>query len=331
MNIMGRGNKLTYNEITEHIKSLLTNTNFELVNLHYTTINDKESKACLKCTVCGSITTFRIKSLYSTRRLILTCSECVFNSKAEHCKNEAKKYDKRSVFETKSNSEYLFLQRNGLLDEACSHMERGGNKYKRLIYSYYFNIDDKNYIYVGLTYNMEARDKAHHKKGSTVYRFCKEHNIDIPSYVIETDYMEKEEASQMEGEILRKYISKDFIPINRMKTGGLGGNTKPYEYTIDELKSISSKYKNRSEWKEAKDIAYYFTERKGLLDEVIPKFNKRRLGAKLYYTYNKCKEIVNSYPNGTTLKEFYTDNHQCYTVIRKNGWNELIDKFIKLK
>ena len=328
---MGKGKKLTYSEITERIKSLLTSTNFELVRLHYTTINDKESKAYLKCTVCGSLTEFRIKSLCSSRKPILTCSQCVFNSKVEHCKNKAKKYDKRSVFEIKSNAEYIFLQRNWLLDEACSHMERGGNKYKRLIYSYSFNIDDKNYIYVGLTYNMEARDKAHHKKGSTVYKFCKEHNINIVPYTIETDYMEKDEASQMEGEILQKYISKGYIPINRMKTGGLGGNTKPHEYTIDGLKSIASNYKNRSEWKKAKDTSYYFAERRGLLDEVIPKYNKRRLGAKLYYTYDKCKEIVNSYPNGATLKEFYTDNHQCYTVIRKNGWNELIDKFIKLK
>ena len=328
---MGKGKKLTYSEITERIKSLLTNTNFELVRLHYTTINDKESKAYLKCTVCGSLTEFRIKTLCSSRKPILTCSQCVFNSKVEHCKNKAKKYDKRSVFETKSNSEYLFLQRNGLLDEACFQMERGGNKYKRLIYSYPFSIDDKNYIYVGLTYNMKARDKAHHKKGSTVYKFCKEHNIDISSYVIETDYMGKEEASQMEGEVLQKYISNGFIPINRMKTGGLGGNANPKEYTIDELKLIASKYKNRSEWKRAKDTSYYFAERRGLLDEVIPKSNKRRLGAKLYYTYDKCEEIVNSYPNGATLKEFYTDNHQCYTVIRKNGWNELMDNFIKLK
>lgn len=328
---MGKGKKLTYNEVIERIRSLLTDTNFELVGVHYTTLNDKESKVFLKCAICGSVAAFRIKSLCSNRKTILACSQCVFNEKVELCKNEAKKYNKRSEFELSSNSEYLFLQRNGLLDKACSHMERGGNKYKRLIYSYYFNVDGKDYIYVGLTYDMKGRDKAHHRKGSTVCKFCDKHNINIPPYVIETDYMDKDDASRMEGEILRKYISNGYIPINKMKTGGLGGNTYPKEFTINELRTIASKYKNRSEWKDAKDVAYYFAERRGLLDEVIPKPNIRRLGAKPYYTYDKCKEIVNSYPNGTTLKEFYTDNHQCYTVIHKNGWNELIDNFINLK
>lgn len=327
---MGKGKKLTYNEVVERINGFIEGTNFDIVNIDYTKIEDKGSKVCLRCTNCNSLVTFRFKSICNYRNH-LVCRQCSRNKKIKHCIEEAKKYNKRSVFEAESFAEYTFLRRNGLLDNACSHMERGGNKYKRLIYSYSFDINGIKYIYVGLTYNMDVRDKAHHKAGSTVYKFCKEHNMAVPPYVIETDYMDNNEASQAEGEILQRYILEGYIPLNQIKTGGLGGNTKPYEYTIDELKAIASKYKNRSDWKQSRDKAYYFAERKHLLDDIIPKLNRHKLGRKPYYTYDKCKEIVNGYAEGTMLKEFYTNNMQCYSAIRKNGWNELLHNFIHLK
>lgn len=328
---MGKGKKLNYNEVVERVKKIIANSNFDIIDVNYTTMDDKNSKVLLKCSICGSLTTFRIKSLCCTRKHNLSCLHCNFNEKVKRCRNEAKKYKKRSDFEINSNSEYLFLQRNGLLDDVCSHMERGGNKYRRLIYSYRFTVNGEKYIYVGLTYNMGVRDKAHHKQGSTVYKFCEEYGISIPQYVIETDYLDKDDASRMEGKILQRYISDGYIPLNQIRTGGLGGNTKSHEYTIEELKSIASSYKNRSEWKKSKDIAYYFAERRCLLDEVIPKSNKHRLGNQQYYTYEKCKEIIDNYPTGTLLKDLYTNNPQCYSAIRKNNWYELLQNFVRLK
>ena len=59
----------------------------------------------------------------------------------------------------------------------------------RCIYAYEFKIDDKCYIYVGLTKDHKKRDISHRTSSrSAVYRFSIEHNVQIPEMKIVIDY-----------------------------------------------------------------------------------------------------------------------------------------------
>src|ERR1017187_4564933 len=88
----------------------------------------------------------------------------------ENCHKEAKKYNSRTIFCRKSSGSYYSATKNGWLEEVCSHMKFLGNRFFRLVYVYEFS--DK-VVYVGLTYKIEKRDKAHKKTGP-VYRHIKE-------------------------------------------------------------------------------------------------------------------------------------------------------------
>lgn len=63
------------------------------------------------------------------------------------------------------------------------------NKNDRCIYAYEFHLNNENYVYVGLTNNHIKRDKEHRTTfKSSVFRFSKRNNIDIPEMKIIIDY-----------------------------------------------------------------------------------------------------------------------------------------------
>lgn len=314
-------------ELISNINKRISNSNFVLFALKYN--NSKDANITLKCEKCGSVKHVHVDDFYPSKKKRFKCESCEHNDKITHCMNVAKTYMRRSVFADKSPYEYGFLRRNHLLDEACSHMEVVGNRENRCVYSYKIHINNEKYVYVGLTYDIKMRDVQHHKKG-TLYNFCRNHLIDIPPYNIECDYIPKKDAASKEGEILDFYVSNGYTPINKKKTGGLGGHQRYEELTINELKLVANTYKNRSDWRNNDYPTYYYAKTRGLLDTIKPKVNKRRLGAKKYYTYEKCQEIVNSYPTDLTVNEFRKFEPSCYTKIYSNGWNELLNRFVRV-
>ena len=76
----------------------------------------------------------------------------------ERCKEESLKYSNRKEFKMLSKSAYAIVQRNGWSNELCSHMSYLGSLLKRFIYLYTFT---DNSIYIGLTYNIEERNRNH--------------------------------------------------------------------------------------------------------------------------------------------------------------------------
>ena len=100
------------------------------------------------------------------------------------------------------------------------HMEPVGNLYNRLIYAYEF---PDNHVYVGLTFNLSKRDRSHMKKNtSPIYLHMVKTGLK-PIRKSLTDFMDIKEAQKKENEILQSYIKKGWKPLNRAKTGSLGG------------------------------------------------------------------------------------------------------------
>ena len=99
----------------------------------------------------------------------------------DECLEAAMKCTRRSEFQRRYYKLYSYARSHGWLDKCCQHMGKSYDIFSpRCIYAYEFNIGGERYAYVGLTMDKNARRSEHHRrKGSSVYKFCKEHGIRI--------------------------------------------------------------------------------------------------------------------------------------------------------
>ena len=89
----------------------------------------------------------------------------------EKCKIEALKYTNRSAFNKFSKSAYDKARLKKWLCDICNHMKPLGNIGKRLIYAAIFT---DNYVYIGLTYNLDNRSHEHmNNKKCAIYKHIK--------------------------------------------------------------------------------------------------------------------------------------------------------------
>jgi len=173
----------------------------------------------------------------------------------EKCQIETLKYSCKNDFRNNCSSAYNSSLKNGWLDEICSHMEVFGNKYKRCIYSYEFS---NNFVYVGLTYNIDKRNIDHLKCGP-VYNHIQSNT----QYILKrlTDYVDVEVAKILEGEYVEKYKNEGWCILNKAKAGAVGSNT--IKWTKEKCHEESLKYMNREEFRKNHSGVYFTSTRNG--------------------------------------------------------------------
>ena len=113
-------------------------------------------------------------------------------------------------------------------------MEILGNIKIRMIYSYVF---PDNYVYVGLTYNIDIRN-SQHMSNEGKQTAVKKHIIKTgltPALIKHTNYITIEEAKLKENEILNVYKNKGYLILNTAKTGGLGRCIKHDKETCKQM------------------------------------------------------------------------------------------------
>jgi hypothetical protein len=195
-------------------------------------------------------------------------------------KSNAKKCKTRSEFVHKYKSDYdkaRYAKEQGIFpnifDDIYSHMSIVGSNKKRCIYAIKFPKLKK--IYIGLTCNHISRFNDHKNKSSNRnVRKLIENNEDYKMEVM-VDYMPSHDASQKEGELLKKFNKLGWITLNSSKTGGLGGNGLGRAFQIKSevikcIKKCSSlnefKVKYNVLWRQATKykvsncISYYFLQ-----------------------------------------------------------------------
>ena len=244
------------------------------------------------------------------------CKFCKIQYPKEVCHEAALKCQYRSEFAKNFKGEYFAALRNGWLDEICSHMIAVGNHYKRCIYAYEFpNVEGKNYVYVGLTDHILQRDLEHGRKGA-VYTFCKKYNIERPKPIQLTDYIDKEEAKEQEGVQLSKYVAKGWLPLNRVKTGGLGGHLANDGFTFEECKDIGQKYSKRSEWKRNDYPTYYIASKRGWIDDILKQSERFGNAKQSYWTEERIAETALKYKS---RRDFQMGEPSAFTRAWKMG------------
>ena len=314
--------KLTQEEALKRIEGILSDTPYEVVH-PFVYDGDRKTSIKLRCSLHDETWEMSWHSFMYVRpdkKHYIGCSGCRQIYSKEQCKKAALVCNRRSEFAVKFKGEYFKALREGWLDEICAHMQVVGNRYKRCIYAYVF--EDFKYVYVGLTGNIEKRDKEHRvRTSSSVNRFAIRNNTPIPPIQQMSDYLPKEEAAIREGEILRQYIAKGYIPINITKTGGLGGHLQNDGYTFEQCNGIAAKYSKRSEWKKHDYPTYYIASKLGWIDTIMPQ--NKPYGNKdiRYWTIERCCDVAKTCK---TILEFRNKYPSAYVIVCRNKWNDIV-------
>jgi len=240
----------------------------------------------------------------------------------EKCEKEALKYKLRSKFKTNSGGAYNASNKNGWLNEICSHMSVVGNKYRRLVYVYEFG--DKS-VYVGLTYNIEERDNKHRRDGrSRVFKYIKKTGMNpILSY---SDYIDVEDAKILEGDKIEFYKKNGYNVLNLADAGAIGGGN--LKWTKEKCIEESINYKKRTIFAKESGSAYNSARKNGWLDDVCVHMNKIIKKHKGYWTKDKCKKEALKYK---AKKELYKKSPGAYMSMFKNNWLDELCPHMKTK
>ena len=236
----------------------------------------------------------------------------------EKCRDEALKYQTKKEFEENSPSASVIAGRNGWTEQITSHMTLLGNKYKRCIYSYEFLED--NSVYVGLTYNIDERQRGRdHRNTDQVTKHIKETGY-IPNRKILTDYIDVEVASKLEGDFVDKYKNDGWNILNVIKTGGIGCGSLFWnkERCINAASQCKTKSEFNKKFRGAQSSAY----KNGWMPEINAILKSNR-GGVIKYTIDSCK---NKSLLCRTRAEF-KKNYICeFNAAYRNGWLDDICK-----
>jgi predicted GIY-YIG superfamily endonuclease len=231
----------------------------------------------------------------------------------EKCLEESLKYNTKTNWIKHSISSYSAAHRNNWIDYCSSHMIKLGTNQNRVIYSFEF---EDNHVYVGLTYSPENRKKYHlTNKDSTVYKYILKTNL-IPEFKIVTTFIKKETASIREGEILNKYLKNNWIPLNKNKTGGLGGDFLIW----NEKKCLEAakKCKTRAEFKKMRGGAYRSARRNGWLNKCCAHMTYEQLPNGYWKNdKNRCIEEAKKYDK---IYHFRINAGGAYNAVVENRW-----------
>lgn len=202
------------------------------------------------------------------------------------------------------------MLRNNWTDDICGHMKKLGNICNRMIYVYEFS---DNSAYIGLTFNIDIRNKQHfNNRDSMVYKYMKETNI-IPILITKSDYINVEEAALLENIILNEYKNNNWNILNKAKTGNIGGFY--IKWTYKKCQEEALKYNTKVDLKNNNNgvlTAIYKNNWVELFDHMTSPQKPKG-----YWTIEKCQEEALKY---NTKICFLKNSQAAYEAAYKKGW-----------
>lgn len=231
----------------------------------------------------------------------------------EKCKEEALKYSTRSEFKRKSPAAYSKSRDKGWTDEICIHMVVIGNRMKRLIYLASF---PDGAVYIGLTMNFETRILNHlssNSRSNSSVRKYSELCGTTPVFSKLTDYIDVDVSKSMEKQFVEDYKSKGFKVLNKVKAGGIGGDT--IKWTKERCQEEASKYNSKVDFLRNSNVAYSSAHRRGWLNEICIHMSSfyKPVG---FWTLEKCIDEAKKYKTRSEFKK----NSAAYRAAQKKNW-----------
>lgn len=229
----------------------------------------------------------------------------------QECAKEALKYKTKTDFIKNGRPYYRHALDNGFINEICQHMKKLGSPEKRAIYVFEFN---DNYAYIGLTLNLERREKEHRTdKNSPVYKHIQESGHQ-PDFKVLTNYLPKKKAAQKEDDTIFEYSKKGWFMLNKKRGGDLG--SKGRKYTKKTCRQIALQYSDRTEFHKNNRQFYNYISKRGWLEELCAHMTRQKNGNG-YWTKEKCAEEARKHKKRI---QFQKSNPAAHSAAFKNGW-----------
>lgn len=207
----------------------------------------------------------------------------------EECAKEALKYQTKTEFMEKAKTYYSHAIKGGYINEICKHMKKLGSPEKRAIYVFEF---EDNYAYIGLTLNLERREKEHRTdKKSSVYKHMQISGVQ-PKFKVLTEYLPKKKAAQKEDDTILEYLKKGWFILNKKRGGDLGSKSRKYTKKI--CRQIAMQYNDRTVFHKENLYFYNYIWHRGWLDELCAHMTRQKNGNG-YWTKERCAEEAQKY------------------------------------
>jgi predicted GIY-YIG superfamily endonuclease len=229
---------------------------------------------------------------------------------------EASKYSNRTDFVTNSNQAYQAAVNNGWYEDVTNHMKYLGNIYKRLVYVYEF---PDNTAYIGLTLSEERRNIAHTtREGSPVFKHIKETGLKPVFKIVSDEYIDSEDAQNLERCTIDKYKSDGWIVLNKAKGGGLGFCKRIWEK--DKIMEIALMYTKMNDFKKNSPKAYQAARIYGLIEEI------RKIMTPAYdiKTDEDLNQIMSKY---NSMNDFRKNDYKYFQQAFRRLGNQYIKDF----
>lgn len=237
-----------------------------------------------------------------------------YNNRKYDCSVEALKYQTKREFFNGNRALYEYAYKYKFLDEICIHMIQIGDRKNRCIYCYEF---PDNHVYIGLTSNFLRRKQDRENRDyDTVTKYIRETNL-IPIHKQLTEYIPVDDAAKLEGIYVENYKNNGWIILNKVKTGGIGGDIK--YWTKDKCLETAKQFTSRFDFKMHSKGAYDSARKNGWLNECYTHMKQLRRPW-TSWTKDECINSAKKYHNSTAWKN--NDYGAWYSAKRNNWFNE---------
>lgn len=226
----------------------------------------------------------------------------------ENCWKEASKYQLKSDFKNGCGSAYLIANRQGWLDEICTHMAFVGNRFQRCVYQIKFNDGS---IYIGLTFDPQQRLKEHKLSTKQLTKKFEQYDYEF----IVSDFMNAKSAALEEIRLIKEAYLYGMNVLNRNRGGALGGAK---EYWIkDRCRNTALKFKTKIALKSEYPGCYKKIIQEGWMDELSGHMNTIRKGKKRIWTKGRCQDEAIKY---LCRNDFAKMSKNAYSAAHRYGW-----------
>lgn len=240
----------------------------------------------------------------------------------ENCFEEAKKYRNISEFQRNCYGAYKCAKKNGWKEEIDDLYDKSilYHSYDETIHSVYIYLfEEEKVFYVGRTNNLKRRHQQHIRdEKDGLNKFCKDRQIEIPSYIILKENLTAQQSQYYEDFYLKLYKENGWTALNSAATGvnkGSLGATCKWNY--EACKEEASKYRNITEFEHGNQSAYNACKKNGWTYDF---FKPLKLSDNYWDDYENCKKAFEDCNNARELIKKYGG---CYNAIKRNKFNDL--------
>ncbi len=235
----------------------------------------------------------------------------------EYIEAVAKKFKWKKDFRTKEVNLYAIAKRRGLLPRFVWLKSQSGT-FGKQHYVYQYRFRKHKAVYIGRTNNPTFRDKGHHKENSTVFKFAKEHGLDIPRMQILKKGLTMEESQAWEAEYVWKYRASGLMVLNKGAVGvGTGSVGTLSKASKKEVLRIAEGCDDLEDFRRNHTRQYRIALSHGWLKECELNRKRRKKGS---LTKSFCVREAEKY---SSYSEMLKIDASLYYTMYNEGWLEL--------